>query len=511
MTISHEHLPIDLWHLIFDYLELTDFPLCALVSKKLYSAVKGYRIQEIAFTGRVYHWFHLTTKPSRRDYKHRTDFANASILKKPFFNSGHLKRLKIGHLSSIQDLKVINEFVHLEELDIDLKNYDNEKGRTLSLASLKLLYVFVPGNFPLLELDTPKLAKVYTLSLKRLEFIHPKSVQCVHTFYHAGKLPTFCNLECLVFTNDYNHCKSNREDKHSDDFQRLEEFSFSGNTLKNLKEIDFYFHYFCFEKDNMRNFKRMVENILAQGRQNLKVFWFGLQISDLNLLTEYERFMGFFGNFLVFHFLHYEKSKDKIDFFSEYNFNNSMKKLSEAGFNIRSEKFISKLLRRYSIRRINAFGKVVERELLMELIARSSDLSMLHFSNSGLDQSFFDQMTETVRLNGIRLNWLLFENSSGDGILNYEFVTKLTDLDLFETDQRLPNELVSKLLTFPMVNKIEFSSGWFMTTTIERMSSTRYLLNGKSLSLHELLERFDTGTDSTVLEAATAMMKVVGL
>ena len=43
----------------------------------------------------------------------------------------------------IDDLNEINRFIHLDELDIDLKNYKNEKSRTLSLANLKVLYAFV--------------------------------------------------------------------------------------------------------------------------------------------------------------------------------------------------------------------------------------------------------------------------------------------------------------------------------------------------------------------------------
>ena len=186
-----------------------------------------------------------------------------------------------------------------------------------------------------------------------------------------------------------------------------------------------------------------------------------------------------------------------------------MSELSEAGFNLRSEEFISKLVK-FSFRTIIVSGKVVERELLMELITRSPNLSTLHFLNSDLSQSFFDQMAETVRLNGIRLYGLLFHNSSGDD-LNYEFVTKLTDLDRFETDHRLPNELISRLLELPMMDKLQFSSSWFKTTSIERMSTTRYLLNGKSLSLHELLERFEDRNDSTVLRAAKTMLRAVGL
>ena len=67
-------LPIELWHLIFDRLELPDLSSCAQVCKSVYLVVKAYRIREIAFTGRVHEWFHYTTITN---HKHRVDFMKA--------------------------------------------------------------------------------------------------------------------------------------------------------------------------------------------------------------------------------------------------------------------------------------------------------------------------------------------------------------------------------------------------------------------------------------------------
>ena len=474
-------LPIELWHSIFDFLELTDLFSCALISKKCNFAVKEYRMLEITFTRLLYRWFHYTT-PITSNYKHRADFTNASILERSSFNFDYLKRLKIGRSSAI-DLNLINRFVRLEELDIDLKNYEKKKSRTLSLANLQLLYVFVPDRIPFVELDTPRLAKVCTFSLKKLKFIYPESVRCIHTFCHDGKLLTFRNLEYLIFTDDYNRL----DYLPSYNFQSFEEFSLT--TLEKLKEIDFYHYDFWYEEKNMEIFKRMTANLLALGRPDLKVFWLSVHVTDTNVLTEYKRLNGIVGTFVAFHLLHHEKLKEKTEFFWGCRFNHMTNKLTEAGFNLRGEEFLSKLLAKYSFRRIVITGKVKERELLMELIARSSNLLALKFSNSGLGQEFFDQMAETVRLNAIPLRWLQFENSAGV-VLNFEFVTKLRDLERFETDQQLPNELV--LLGLPMLSKSQFSSGWFrMMNQIERMSSIRYRLNERSLSLQKLLERFD--------------------
>ena len=471
-------LPIELWYSIFDHLPLVDFFSCALVSKAVYLAVKEYRIREIAFTGRVYRWFHYTT--SIIDQNRRIDFTMVSILRRSSFNFDYLKRLKIGQTFAI-DLEEINRFVHLEELDIDLKYYKEEKSRTLSLANLKVLYLFVPDRFSYLELDCPRLAKVCTFILQMLDFVHPQSIRCIHTFFHNGKLPMFPNLEFLAFTDHYNQLDFSSHYS----WQAFDEFSLP--VLKNLKEIDFNYHQNC-GKVNMRNLKEAISNLLVLGWPDLKVFWQNVQVTDANLLTEYERTIEF-GSLLVFQLQHYEELRE-IDCFWDYDFNGSMRKLSRAGFNLRTEKFISKFLARYSFRRIVIEGMVEEREILLELITRSPSLLSLEFEKSPLGQSFFDLMADTIQLNGIPLQILIIKKFS-NRVLDFEFVLRLRDLELFQTDQQLPSKLISNcLLELPMLTEIEFSFGQSIYR-IARISGNRFLWNEKPLSKKTLVKRLN--------------------
>ena len=472
------NLPIELWHSIFDFLELVDISACARVSKAVYLAVKAYRIREIAFTRRVYKWFHYTTPIIH--HKHRVDFTMASMLKRSSFDFDHLKRLKIGRRSAI-DLDVINQFIHLEELDIDLKNYENEKSRTLSLPNLKVLYIFVPDHLPYVKLDTPRLAKLNTFSLKTLEFVYPESVQCIHTFIHDGKLSMFCNLEYLNITNYYN------QNDFFSSYASREFEQFSWIALEKLKAIDFNYH-----PDNgviiIGNFRGTISNLLTLDRPDLKVFWQNVQVTDPTLLTEYERSIGNFKSLLAFQLQHYEHLKKKIDCFWNYEFNGSMTKLSRAGFNLRSEKFISKLIARYSFRRIVIIGQVEEREILLELIARSSNLLSLEFEKSARDQSFFDRIADTIQLNDIPLEIFVIRKST-IGVLNFEFVLRFRDLMWFGTDQQLPAKLIEKLFEMPMLAEIEFPFGQSFNR-IGRVSASRFFWNGKSVSRQVLFEHF---------------------
>ena len=467
-------LPIEVWHLIFDRLELVDLSSCAQVSKSVYLKVKAYRIREIAFTGRVHEWFHYTTPTI--DHKHRLDYWYASILNRSSFNFDYLKRLKIGRLS-LFDLDEINRFIYLEELDIDLAEYENEQSRTLLLANLKVLYLFVP-DYLHVKLDTPRLAKVCTCSLEMLEFVYPESVRCIHTFFYSWKLPMFSNLESLVFTDSYNRL----------DFCTIYDFrcfkQFDVTVLKKLKEIEFYYHHRNFKlkevhgyyyyqfKENMSMFKRIATNFFALGRPELKMFWYDVQVTDISVLIEYERMEEKIGSLLAFQMHHYDKLKDRVELFRRFKFNSLLsKKLSEAGFNLRSEEFTSKFTR-FSFREMAITGLVDKGEILLGLIARSPNLSSLRFWYNSLGQSFFDQMAEIIQRNAIPLRRLQFEHSINAG-LNFEFATKFSNLEWLETDQELSNELVSKLFELPMLAEVEFNNDK-MANRIQRLANGKF-------------------------------------
>lgn len=482
-------LLIELWHLVFDHLDLVDLSTCALVNKKLYFAVKDYRIRELAFTRRTKtKWFHS----DHSDYQNQIDYSMAAVLKRSSFNFDFLKRLKIGRLSSI-DLNEINKFTQLEELDIDLKNYENREAKILRLAHLKVLVVFASSRIPFLELDTPCLAKVCTFSLKRLDFLHPESVRCIHTFAHNRKLSAFRNLEYLLFTNYYN-----RLDFSGCDPLGFKEFSLTN--VKRVKEIDFYFTYYFSDRqhqlESLNNFKQIISKILDLKRPDLKVFWRSVQITNTDLLTEYsDRKCA--AKLVVLHFQHYEKLKKHVDHFWAYDFNLSTRKLQKANFDTSSAEFVSKFFAKYSLRKLLVFNRVDEQALLLEFISRSPNLFALEFSKTHLDQTFFDRMADLIQLNGIPLQTLRFEKSS-DEPMNFRFVTKLLHLELLSTDLKMPADMLPKLLRLPLLAEIAFSSG---ECRIERTSTGGFRLNGKLLSLRELLKHFGCKSQSIVSNA----------
>ena len=311
-------------------------------------------------------------------------------------------------------------------------------------------------------LDTPRLAEVYTFSLKRLEFFYLESVRCIHTFCHSGKLSTFRNLEYLLFTDynvlDYVH--------YPHTSNRFEEFSVGA--LRKLKEIDFFYHYKTdFDVRNLSTFEKIIQTVLKLNRSELKVFWQNVQVTDLNLLFEYANWMANGRRLLPFQLHNYQNLKNEPLFHLEIRFNTLMAKLQETVFNLSSEDFAAKFCAKFSLFRLILIGRVEYPELLMELIARSPNLIVLQFSNSGLEQEFFDRLPEILERNHIPLERL-------------------------ETDQQLSAITISKLFRLPSLTKIAFFSGYFgKRSKVKRMPSNRFCLNGKIFGSHALFEHFE--------------------
>ena len=471
---------IELWHLVFEHLELVDLSTCALISKKMYFAVNTYPVRALAFTGRTEGWFHTIFAT----HKHRVDFAMTSILNRSPFSFELLKRLKIGRESPI-DLNEINRFTLLEELDIDLKNYRNEANRTLSLANLKTLHVFMSEHISLLELQTPKLANVNTFDLKKLQFAYPHSVEAICTFFHGEKL--MANLRRLYFADFYGHL--DYDDKI--DTRKIPDFSnLSLNLvkeLKKLKELAFHFNNMNFVKRNLGNFQKIIRDILALGLPDLKLFWMGVQVTDADLLNEFSPRE----NIMIFQLRHFKK-KIYCTSLSSFYFNDQVKFYSTAGIDVKSNEFLRIFFAKFSPRELIVSGKVVEQELLINFILRSRSLFKLKFSKSGLKQTFFDRLAKIIRLNRIPLRELRFEKSEPD--LKFDFVCEIRQLQLFESDAELPTETFAKLVQLPCLTELKCLTG---KQQVELKSTCRYSLDGNSLSLQELMKHLESNENKS--------------
>ena len=443
----------ELWHLIFEKLELTDLSACAQVSKKFNLLVKDYRIKGISFTrGTDFNWFHYY-RSSFEPQAVSVYYSKSSVLKKSLFNFDHLKYLKVGRWSSF-DLSDVNKLTSLEDLDIDLKNYEGEESLTLSLPNLTMLCVFISNQIPFLELNTPRLSNIHTFRLEKLEFVYPKSVQQISTFSHGGNLSAlFPNLEYLTLTDFYSLLDF-------DESNELESFKdFSLTTLKNLKFISFNNNSKVYIKKNIIIIKNFIQKVLNMQRPNLAVFWQEVQVTYPNMLTEYQNMLDNNQEWIVFHIKHYEKHR-YTNIPSIFVFDSLIKGLQEAGFDLRSKYLALEFWAMFCLGELRVVDRVNEPELLTEFIVKSPNLSTLRFNDSGLDLLFFRRLIELIE-------------------------TKNIPLKLLEIDQQLPSDLIMKLLSLPKLKAILFSAD---KTTIERLSPNRFQMDGKSFDLHGLLE-----------------------
>lgn len=473
-------LPIEMWHLIFDYFEdLADISACARVDKSLYSAVKSYRIREIAITFPLHYICLKHYQPDPTNHRYQIIYREASILKRSSLNLEHLKRLKICRFADF-DLNDVNRFVHLEELDIDLSSYGWLNTRTLSLYNLRVLYVFMYKEpfpwwnwFPYLRLNTRRLTKVCMFNLDKLDFLYPESLRCIETFYQVEKLSKFSNLQYLTFTSRYNPMIQ----WDILDFQRFQELNVSN--LNKLKEIDFHYDYYPFRSVriwfvfDLWRLRRIIGDLAMLDRPDLKVFWFGVHVTpDRRLPFEFGGIMRNVDMRVEFQLRNHKRLKRQVEPLQHYEFSKWVRVLENAGLDPRSDDIASRVLPKLSFKEISVRSRVFYPELLLQLIAESPGLWSLKFQNSLLDQSFFDRMAEIIQRKSIPLQIFRFFGHY-NGLNDFEFLRKLRDLVMLETDQKLSNELVLKLLESHRLDVFRFHS-----TIIRRLSRRIFFRNG---------------------------------
>ena len=206
-----------------------------------------------------------------------------------------------------------------------------------------------------------------------------------------------------------------------------------------------------------------------------------------------------------FQLLHYEQLKDKVEFFWNYEFW-GLTGMYIFRSNTKRDEFFSKFFVKFCPRKIK-IGKVYSwelirggtstEELLLKFIASSSSLLILEFEDSELGQSFFDRMPEIVCQNRIPRTPLRYLHLNGsNGVYNLEFVCRLRDLELFETDHQLSIELIEKLIRLPRLIELQFQFGLtrfdLSSKRIERTLNGGFRLNGKSLNQQQLLQHFQS-------------------
>lgn len=211
-------LPLELYHYLFDYLDLDDIYTFRLVNKKFYQIAKSYDIKELSFINHrsdyyIYYvykdnWF-TTTRSTKRRYFF--DFIKLSMLKNPTSNILNIKFLRIRGSQPYSSFKIedLNKFTKLQILMIDIANdcLKPFNGR-LNFPELKALSIkFYHKESDVLVLNAPNLHSLdiceFSSNLSvinsAIKFMQPWSITYLKIRKYEPNMTIFSNLEVLEF------------------------------------------------------------------------------------------------------------------------------------------------------------------------------------------------------------------------------------------------------------------------------------------------------------------------
>lgn len=455
-SFYHNHL--------FRNLNILEIMKLKLVSKKFYSLVESYKVDQLAFLEMEdsfcfenNRWF-TTNEPLKITSYINT--SNLPVLIMPPVSFFGLKYLKIKETDSQSiNFKDINKFAQIEILEIDLDTTVDDLIRLPELKALSLKYsrCFNGSN---LVIDAPMLKSLLVGQLRSyFKFEHPLSVKYLRCEFFRQTTLVFENLECLEIVSP------GRDTEIIAD--NLKKF----NHLKQLKIYDV----FEYKIDEVRD-------LFLGVKDSLEVFLKGIKIRGIDKFNELVQSKDEFGD-IKDHLENYEDLDDYLALSNRLSYC-SLEDLSPNSI-YPSDLFAKKYT---NIQKLFIYREVKDENLLIRVIKECPTLSYIEIEKSSLSQEFYDQLSEICNL-----FYLVLHDESN--ILNCDFIMNLQYLQRWHTFQDV--RINEKLHNFKY-----FLSGYFK---INRKKVIHFIRSGKDeytvygsragdeefFSLKELIEWLD--------------------
>ena len=422
-----DQLPIELYQLIFGYLDLVEVSTCRLVSKKLNEVVKVFRVRELSF----YDWERYRRSFWYHDGKPIYPCNSLSVSKVAVLNSTsidlrYLKRLCFCNKVNCGELhlEVLNKFKQLVHLDLCLKGLGASESEIEKLKLNSLEHLHIAFKSPVfIEFDTPKLESVVLRyrgdeeadqPIATIRFVTPSTVKRLCTFgLLQDQLPkNFGGLKHLQYDElDLDLHVLLKE------FPDLRVLNFCGRKVRNgcsaLGQI-------MREKDRLRpSLKLCFESILLDSSKAIESYAFDKE-SKLALLIKHHSSM-----------LPDANSLQRLDY-------SELMSLTKNGYPIgflESRPFVCVDL-------VSVNGVIDDPNRLLNFLLNCVNLEHLRLNNCSLTMEFFDKLPTFTSLLHLEIN---AENR--DLQLDFSrFLFKITNLVWFETDQNLDGSLLLDLI-----------------------------------------------------------------
>ena len=430
-------LLIELYPLIFQYLDIHQLFSCKLVNKKFNQAVRDFKVKELSFSTYRGCWSFNSRPISNQAY---LDASKISILKNPIDNFSHLRCLLLPANNVDIHLNDINKFSRLELLLIDLYRYEDDVHKTIALPKLKVLHIY-PSKSTEIELDTPMLHSLrchcskidmmnYVRYQAKLKFKYPQELKRlimetpVPLFEHFEDLSIFTNLSLLQ-----TDCSTGYDQTIA--------------SLPGLKEIRLQKDWFI--GHNLDDLKDLLKQRLVQRRLELKIYLMGILL-DHDVVDQFTQEK----DRLTLKVRHYEKLAKNLAVTSiDYN---RLIELIRAKFS--TPRLPGDFTEKFSkIQEITVTAKIENESGLIELIKNCQCLNELQLKNSNLGQNFYEQLPSVCSINYLTI---LEDGNAG---LNFDFIGRMYFLRKFTTDQELSLSTITKLRPLPYFYQLEFKFG----------------------------------------------------
>lgn len=409
-------LPNELMCLIFNKLNLIDlFNNCRLVSKRWKVLIDSIKFQHLIISDfNISFYFYLPSKPINPNHiKFINDedldldpdsyplldlyldkllyldlnlILNSNIIKNNFIK---LKYLKIDFKSSLKlnlDLNNLNKFNDLEHLE--LVSACCKENSILKLPNLKFIYLNIYHYYyhSKLQIDTPKLVTVFiSLSLSKIEFVHPESIEF---------LDEYCYVKNLNQIEDLNKFKNLK--KYQVKIENLD-FNINQDPLSKLPiDLQFFnFHYDIYwynDKYSLNHLNNFINFILNdkinKKRKNLKIYFDNIELIENKSFDEYGFQLGNNRDFLEVYHKNYDQLTTLPNFRLTYN------RCIKVFKNEIPIDFFNKFNR---INSLSVKDEVNENQLIVFLNG-CSNLTSLSFYDCYLDKQFYNQLPKIENL-----------------------------------------------------------------------------------------------------------------
>lgn len=283
-----ERLTDDLLQLIFEHLGVVDLTRARLVCKKWKWFLDQQKVVELVVKDhefRLDDWSHtkLPVRPAsvlRMDlFRSQNQLLREKLTRQPLLSN--LQRLKISSFAKERYVKhqaffdSLRNFIRLEQLDIE---FDLEMQQSSIVhPNLKILFIRFVEQLDYVDINAPMLEVLYCRGYFHLvKIVHPQSIKFLSSSFYADRqridLSRFVGLERLHCSAVGNLCRIELAK-----LVRLEEFKFSREELQpeDYEEIQSFL-------------ANLVEQKLKMKRDNLKVFFFNEEMTDLESFSTYD-------------------------------------------------------------------------------------------------------------------------------------------------------------------------------------------------------------------------------